>query len=315
MNGTCIEDCEDLKEPICPVDCDMGNYQLEDLSCIECTEGGESCRIPQNDRVCDDILCIECFPLYGECNHPDSCVENAGVVFDDCECNQYWKVDTDNNDCIRDCDPICNECDGPDIWHCLDCATGFNLPIVSENAAGILCVDECPAGFIADGEDCVRQNRWSYVFDCFWRYNGAFDVRGITIYGGDEFGSDALDPTPVYGRGFYYAQTEYSQMINFNMGQEWTLSIWFNTADFQTIYTVYDSFNFIICLAIRRTSFSGQEVVQLQLEMKKGAPFLYTSAGQFDLAQTNGWTLDGRWNRFSLNYRSQYFEYDSVNDF
>ena len=118
MNGTCVtSDCADLKEPICPVDCDVGQYQQEDLSCVECKEGGNSCRIAQNERVCDDILCELCYPLYEECNGPGSCVVYAtwDAIQKICVCDHAFDETTYNccyENCIRCSDPtgVCDEC-------------------------------------------------------------------------------------------------------------------------------------------------------------------------------------------------------------
>ena len=95
------------------------------------------------------------------------------------------------------------------------------------------------------------------------------------------------------------------------MGQDWTFSIWFSVSDFQTLYEVYDLENDKLCFYFYETVRRGQTVVEFQLEMAIGVPFYYAAEGQSDLT---GWSLEGQWNNLVMNYSSQYFDYDAVND-
>ena len=229
FTGTCVSlNCDLLKIPICPVDCDIGSYQESDLTCHECTEGGDSCRIPQNDRVCDDILCTSCDPLYDECNHPDSCVEFAEEVNGNCRCIEWYQIDSITNTCVRSCHEICAACDGPNIWQCTMCNPGYyEVPIREPFRTGMLCLTECPTSFRVNGPQCVRRDFRAYVFDFFRRQDFDLDVRGLELYGGNLSRPDTQDPTPVYGRGLYFDGTTNLQFGQFNMGQDFTFSIWY----------------------------------------------------------------------------------------
>ena len=314
MTGACIADCADLKVPICPVDCDIGHYQEADLSCRACTNGADSCRLSANDRFCDDILCTSCFPLYSECNHPDSCVEFASVVNDDCHCIDKYHVDHTTNTCTQSCHEICVDCEGPAIWQCTECASGFELDVLEPNKTGILCVGECPTGFTTVGNKCVRIDFSSYVFDFYRRQDSEFDVRGLGFYSGAQPGADNEDASPVYGRGGWYDGSSSARISNFNLGQDWTFSMWFFAYQFGTLFSITDSNTGNEIFNIHSDLVNGIEVAEFNLETILGQSFEYASQGQANLAQNHGWGLRDQWNNMGINFRSHYVRYDDATD-
>jgi hypothetical protein len=66
-------------------------------------------------------------------------------------------------------------------------------------------------------------------------------VRGLALNGGSKSGRDTEDPTAVYGRGLRLDGTSILKFGNFNMGQDWTFSIWMCPYHFNTLFSIVDN--------------------------------------------------------------------------
>ena len=110
----------------------------------------------------------------------------------------------------------------------------------------------------------------------------------------------------------WYDGSHSSHFSNLNIGQEWTISFWFNADGFGTLFSVASQSETI--LELRKTEVGGEDIILGNFKSISRDQYDLWSTDMFTLASTTGWQLEGQWNQLSVTLKSHYLNYDPAND-